>query len=46
MKVTGLEYVSIDLNEQFKITGAVLLKEIERRKKLGLKRLKGNTVTV
>jgi len=41
MKVTGLECVSVAVNAEFKLTAAVLQREIDRRKVGGLKRLKG-----
>jgi hypothetical protein len=41
MKVTGLDYVSIAVNKEFKVTAVELEQEVLRRKQTGLKRLKG-----
>lgn len=43
MKVTGLDYVSIAVNKEFKVTAVELEQEVLRRKQTGLKRLKGST---
>ena len=43
MKVTGLEYASIAVNKEFKVTAVELEQEVLRRKQGGLKRLKGST---
>ena len=44
MKVTGLDYVSIAVNKEFKVTAVELEQEVLRRKQTGLKRLKGSTM--
>ena len=41
MKLTELECVTIPINNEYKITGDMLQHEIDRRKQLGLNRLKG-----
>lgn len=41
MKATGLECVTLPVNSQYKVTASSLQQEIDRRKALGVKALKG-----